>query len=723
MLLVMTLLLGPGGVSALIWHPKNPKNSMWDTWLYAQPEQDAVPKFYMNYLSSCDGSCGGSPSNDPKGCCGWNGAGAAISSDGVHYEDQGIVVHKDAGAKWMGSGSVLKNSDGEYVMNFSEEYDCQPTGSRCQSIFFATSKDLKNWTRLAFKPPPAHDAEVFTYSDGGLGGKTPGYKIGGRWDTIATVPKPGSPGIFYGFWTASPSGGHGAGVGETTDQTGHHWKALPPITDGFPNAEVGSTVVLGGKYYMLFGGGHIYTSDNPIQGYKPDAKNFAFHTDGDGVAYTRLWNVHGRGDESTVLISHQWMTNGMLGSKFPGAMGSKGIYLAPLKEMKVGTDGTPRVFYWSGNEKLKGDSITLPPLSPPVPLPPVEQVDVASCGGNGTTIWEVPAVGAAAGPIALKSNTTHCLGLKNGTNALVLSNCSDAAQFAILANGSITSGQGCAIEGAFSYQYAPGNVFANDPNHGVRIVDSPAQCCALCQSLKNCSFWTSKNTELAKPNCYYKPGGCCFLKTAAAKGLAKPTAGATSGSSGTAPYCMDALPTLRTAACDGTAVSQDWTTAGGIIKEAKSAAPGKCLHTSYVPAPLPPGVLYDVDLDLTVGVVIEGTLSCTNASTSAGFLVHGAGSYTSFLWNCDQKTFTVGGKPIDRKPDFAASGPVALKMLLRTTSNGRRAMAEFYANEIMSHPFTFNGDLSMKIGVAATDLTAVTAVTAVKAWKMTLSSD
>ena len=57
-------------------------------------------------------------------------------------------------------------------------------------------------------------------------------------------------------------------------------------------------------------------------------------------------------------------------------------------------------------------------------------------------------------------------------------------------------------------------------------------------------------------------------------------------------------------------------------------------------------------------------------------------------------------------------------------------MAEFYANEIMSHPFTFNvadkaGGKTAKIGVAA-DLTASAAgvpVTAVKAWKMTLSSD
>ena len=226
---------------------------------------------------------------------------------------QGIVVHKDQGAVWLGSGSVLKNAAGEYVMNFSEEYDC-PDGEAesrggCQSIFFATSKDLKSWARVPFAPPPANDTNVFKYWDGGLAGKTPGYTVGGRWDCIATIPKPGAPGIFYGFWTASPTGHGGAGVGETTDQTGQHWKALPPITAGFPAAEVGSTVALGGKYYMLFGGGHMYTSDDPIQGYTLDAKNPAFHTDGDGVAFSRLWNVQGSGataNETTVLISHQW---------------------------------------------------------------------------------------------------------------------------------------------------------------------------------------------------------------------------------------------------------------------------------------------------------------------------------------------------------------------------------------------------------------------------------
>jgi hypothetical protein len=208
-----------------------------------------------------------------------------------------------------------------------------------------------------------------------------------------------------------------------------------------------------------------------------------------------------------------------------------------------------------------------------------------------------------------------------------------------------------------------------DPNNGLRRTDSPAQCCALCQGLKNCSFWTYEfGGTAAKPTCLGQPGNCCYLKTAAAKGLSAPDPVATSGDGNTVPYCMDALPNLHMTSCDGTAISQDWTTAGGIIKEAKSAAPGLCLRTSTAPAPPAPpplGVLFDVEVDLTVGVVIEATLSCANPSTSAGFLVNGNSGETTFLWNCAAQTFTVGGgSPIDRKPGFAAGAAVALKMLL-----------------------------------------------------------
>ena len=117
--------------------------------------------------------------------------------------------------------------------------------------------------------------------------------------------------------------------------------------------------------------------------------------------------MQGSGNEATILISHQWMTDGMTGSNFPGAMGSKGIYLAPLKQMKVRTDGTPRALHWSGNEARKGHSIALPPLGPAPPSAPppspVRHVDVAACG---TATWTVPDVGAAKEAIALKSSAT-----------------------------------------------------------------------------------------------------------------------------------------------------------------------------------------------------------------------------------------------------------------------------------------------------------------------------
>ena len=92
----------------------------------------------------------------------------------------------------------------------------------------------------------------------------------------------------------------------------------------------------------------------------------------------------------------------------------------------------------------------------------------------------------------------------------------------------------------------------------------------------------------------------------------------------------------------------------------------------------------------------------------------------------DSSESQVGGSKIDRNLTFAAGATVDLKMLLRTTPNGLRGMAEFYANEVMSHPYTFNvgGGNAAKIGVAA-DLSNgdLKAVTAVKVWKMTLLTD
>ena len=238
-------------------------------------------------------------------------------------------------------------------MNFSQEFDCGNT-SGCQSTFFATSKDLRTWERVPDQLPGVNDSNVFKYGKG--------YSKGGRWDCITTVPKPGEPNRFYGFWTASPnvSGDVGAGVGETTDGSGYHWRSLPPIIDELPSGEVGSVIAANGTYFMLFGGGHLYTSRHPISGYTKAKSNHDFLVDGDGAAFARLWSV----GDGLLLVTHQWVTD----YKHPADAGK--VWLAPIKQAVLGSDGVLRAHYWPANEALKGDVIVLHPAALGPPWPP-----------------------------------------------------------------------------------------------------------------------------------------------------------------------------------------------------------------------------------------------------------------------------------------------------------------------------------------------------------------
>ena len=56
-LLLAAALLILDSTLAMIWHPKNPKNSMWDTWLYAQPGQDAVRVQFSSATTSFVKTC------------------------------------------------------------------------------------------------------------------------------------------------------------------------------------------------------------------------------------------------------------------------------------------------------------------------------------------------------------------------------------------------------------------------------------------------------------------------------------------------------------------------------------------------------------------------------------------------------------------------------------------------------------------------------------------
>lgn len=192
--------------------------NMWDTWLYHDKGT-----YYLFYLARLAGDRS------------WDNISMATSPDGVHWKEIGRVLSKEPHAKWMGTGSTRKSpnyeKDGKFFMNFSLW-----AGPR-QTIFFAESKDLVNWTRLGKEYEFVQDERW--------------YEKDGRWDCIWTIPRPG--GGLYGYWSATPKRGSGGafGFGQSTD--GIKWEALPPPkVHGVDGGEVGAIEKIGSKYYMIF---------------------------------------------------------------------------------------------------------------------------------------------------------------------------------------------------------------------------------------------------------------------------------------------------------------------------------------------------------------------------------------------------------------------------------------------------------------------------------------
>jgi len=229
-------------------------------------------------------------------------------------------LSKGRGVTWMGTGSTWKSpsfeKDGRFFMNFSEW-----KGPR-QTIFFAESKDLIHWTRLGNEHEFVQEERW--------------YEKNGRWDCIWTIPRPG--GGFYGYWTATPKANTGGrfGFGQTLD--GITWKALePPNAPGVGEGEVGAIEKTGNKYYMMFGTGGLMVTliaDRPEGPFQPASKNLrllAGHT-----YFSRFLPT-----PDGVLVNHHSIAR------------DGEVYFGTLKATVIDDEGTLRLGWWKGNEKMK----------------------------------------------------------------------------------------------------------------------------------------------------------------------------------------------------------------------------------------------------------------------------------------------------------------------------------------------------------------------------------
>ena len=94
---------------------------------------------------------------------------------------------------------------------------------------------------------------------------------------------------------------------------------------------------------------------------------------------------------------------------------------------------------------------------------------------------------------------------------------------------------------------------------------------------------------------------------------------------------------------------------------------------------------------------------------------------TEHLWDCTKQQFVIGGHIFDRQLGFAGGEPLHLRLLLRSTPTGAKGMTEFYVNDVIGHPFTFDlGTTMAKLGL--TDVSGSAApISELKAWKMSLN--
>ena len=311
---------------AMFYKPTSPETgSMWDSWVFYHDG--------MYYLYSTCNAGGNLLDN----------VSMATSPDGVHWTEVGRVLSRHPDSDWLGTGSTWKSpnyeNDGKFFMDYCERRE---GGRRVQEIYFAESTDLINWERL-------DDQHVFQADQR--------WYDPGIWTTIWTLPRP--EGGLYGYWTCYPRGGK-FGFGQTLD--GVTWEALPPpVVQGVAGfVELGAVEKIGPKYYAMVGaaGGMMKTlvADSPDGPFILAEKN-------PHLLGAKKLELHRALPEFTyfarfcrapdgLLVNHHTIARGAQGGRSPQAQ----VYFGLLKTAVVDDEGTLRLGWWKGNEKLKDNA-------------------------------------------------------------------------------------------------------------------------------------------------------------------------------------------------------------------------------------------------------------------------------------------------------------------------------------------------------------------------------
>ena len=260
----------------------------------------------------------------------------AVSDDGVHWKDYGIVISAPFRVYAMAiykAGDVFYLNHGSYSDN------------GCQNVLrFWKSENLTDWEYLGKEYDLRPDTRY--------------YDENSRLDCMDVLINEEDGKTVYNGYATGPGGW-------LISSDGINWEGKrppiiewgeispPPIPEEEGIFEIGGCKKIGEKYYLIGGwfnymgysGYGVYTliGDSPDGLFKPDIT--AYRLNGNSKRWINMWARFCRADNELLISSYL----------YDGYTYEKGsTYLPPLKKAVADDFGHLRMRYWCGNEAVKG---------------------------------------------------------------------------------------------------------------------------------------------------------------------------------------------------------------------------------------------------------------------------------------------------------------------------------------------------------------------------------
>lgn len=263
------------------------------------------------------------------------------SKDGVYWRQEGAYFDKDKPNMPFINPEVYRlKPDGPFVMAYLH----------AGAIRFATSQDMKQWTRLGPLNGYKNQAE--------LRKDHPWYPV--NFITPVSFPHPDG-GWFHLVFAENASY---VGMGYARSKDGVHYEILPPVKfQGVPDdrfnerplapkgGETAGITRIGSKYFFSGGsrqGDYFLVAERPEGPYRPTPKN---HTIPRGPE--NFWRIYNDVPDAPLITDSRWAND---------AQGKRQWMMTPLKRL-VSDGESVWIKWWEGNEKLKARAVALT-LSP-----------------------------------------------------------------------------------------------------------------------------------------------------------------------------------------------------------------------------------------------------------------------------------------------------------------------------------------------------------------------